>query len=109
TFFDEIDAPTIATGFGSAMRRWTYDNAGRISARSDFHANGRPIINAYGYSTVRYRYDEHGRETGRELLDTNSRPLAFRVCVDRITPGSVASESGLMAGDYILTYDGQTV
>jgi S1-C subfamily serine protease len=71
--------------------------------------NGRPIINAYGYSTLRYRYDEHGRETDRELLDANGRTVDYRVCVDRIAPGSVASESGLMVGDYLLTYDGQTV
>ena len=58
---------------------------------------------------MKYRYDEHGRENGRELLDSERRKLAFKVSVDRVAGGSVASEAGLKVGDVILTYDGQTV
>lgn len=109
TFFGENGAPTVADRFGSTKRRWTYDGAGRIAERSDHDATGRPVINRYGYSIVKYRYDEHGRENGRELLDSERRKLAFKVSVDRVAGGSVASEAGLKVGDVILTYDGQTV
>ena len=108
-FYDEQGTPTVAARLGSAKRRWTYDAAGRVSERSDHDMNGRPIINAYGYSILRHRYDEHGRDTGRELLDTTGRPLPFKVGVDRVALGSVASDVGLKVGDLILTYDGQTV
>jgi len=109
TFFDEQGAPTTAVRLGSARRRWTYDEAGRVSERSDHDLNGRPIINAYGYSILRHRYDEHGRDAGRELLDTTGKRLDFKVSVDRVARGSVASDAGLTVGDLILTYDGQTV
>jgi YD repeat-containing protein len=109
TFFDEQGAPTAAARLGSAKRRWTYDQAGRVSERSDHDLNGRPIVNAYGYSILRHRYDEHGRDAGRELLDAAGRPLDFKISVDRVARGSVASDAGLAAGDLMLTYDGQTV
>ena len=48
SFFDERGAPAAATRFGSARRRWTYDEAGRVAERSDHDVSGRPIINAYG-------------------------------------------------------------
>jgi hypothetical protein len=108
-FFDESDAPMVAARFGSAKRQWTYDRAGRVIARSDQDAAGRPVINAYGYSTLRYLYDQHGREVGRELLDLQGRILEFKLSVDRITQGSVAADVGLKVGDLVLTYDGQTV
>jgi hypothetical protein len=108
TFWDEKNMPIIASRFGSAKRRWAYD-AGRVVERSDLDVNGNPVRNAYGYAIVRYSYDEHGRETGRVLVDTDGRTLPFKVSVDRMSPGSVAEESGLRAGDLIVAYDGQTV
>lgn len=109
TYFGKDGAPTAASRFGSTRLRWTYDDAGRVAERSDHDATGRAVMNAYGYSIIRYRYDEHGRETGIELLDTERRKLDFKVSVDHIANGSVASEAGLKVGDVILTYDGQTV
>src|SRR5262249_15532450 len=35
--------------------------------------------------------------------------LDFKISIDRIAPGSVASEAGLLPGDTILAYDGQAV
>jgi S1-C subfamily serine protease len=43
------------------------------------------------------------------LLDATGKPLAFKVSVDRVARGSVASDAGLKVGDLILTYDGQAV
>jgi len=43
------------------------------------------------------------------LLDTEGRKHPFVVGIDSITPGSVAADVGLKAGDAILTYDGEAV
>jgi YD repeat-containing protein len=108
THFDERDRPTVATRLGYAMRRWTY-GSGRLAERSDYDVAGRLTTNAYGYSIVTYQYDDDGVEVSRTLLDTQRRPLDFKVGVDRTQPGSVAADAGFLAGDVILTYDGQVV
>ncbi|NOT27996.1 MAG: TIR domain-containing protein [Acidobacteria bacterium] len=108
TYFDERDQPAVATRLGYAMRRWTYGGS-RLVERSDYDVEGRRTTNAYGYSIVTFQYDEDGEEVSRAVLDTQRRPLDFKVSVDRTKPGSVAADRGFLAGDLLLTYDGQVV
>jgi TIR domain-containing protein/PDZ domain-containing protein len=107
-YFDERMIP-CRTRFGTMKRRWTYDATGRAVAMSELDSEGRPVVNAYGYSVLKWSYDEYGRENGRELLDAGGRKLAFAASIDRVEPHSVAADVGLMAGDVILTYDGEAV
>ena len=109
TFLDEQGRPTIARRLGTGRRRWVYDGAGRVMARSDHDTIGRPVNNALGYSTIKYVYDEYGQETGREIFDLAGRPLPVVVTVDKVVPGSFAADSGFRPGDVILTYDGEGV
>ena len=109
TFLDEQGRPTIARRLGTGLRRWTYDGAGRVLARSDHDTSGRPMNNAFGYSTIKYVYDEYGRETDRELFDPAGRPLETTVMVDNVVSGSVAAEAGFQRADVIVTYEGEVV
>lgn len=109
TFLDEQGRPTIARRLGTCRRRWVYDAAGRVVARSDHDTAGRPVNNAFGYSTIKYIYDEYGQETGREIFDLAGRALPVVVTVDKVVSGSVAADSGFRPGDVILAYDGETV
>ena len=109
TFLDEQGRPTIARRLGTGLRRWTYDGAGRVLARSDHDTSGRPMNNAFGYSTIKYIYDEYGRELNRELFDPAGRPLETTVMVDKVVSGSVAADAGFQRADVILTYEGEVV
>jgi hypothetical protein len=108
-YFDEHGRAAVNTRIGSGQRRITYDPRGKVFERSDFDVNGRPTTNAYGYATMRVSYDKYGHEVGRELIDVTGRSLRSKVIVDRVTRSSVGADAGFLAGDIILTYDGEEV
>jgi len=108
-YFDESGRPIIASRFGAAVRRWAYDDAGRVAELTTHDGEGRLIQNAQGFSTMRFSYDEYSREIGRTVFDVAGQKLDYRTVVDRVLPGSFALEVGLRPGDVILTYDGEIV
>jgi len=109
TFLDERGLPAMARRLGTTLRRWTYDDGGRVVLQSDHDASGRPVNNAFGYSTIKYLYDEYSRETGREMFDLSGRALETLVTVDKVVAGSVAADTGFQHADAILSYDGEVV
>jgi YD repeat-containing protein len=108
-YFDVSGRPIIASRFGAAVRRWAYDDAGRVAELTTHDGEGRLMRNAQGFSTMRFSYDEYGREIGRTVFDVTGQKLDYRTVVDRVLPGSFAMEVGLRPGDVILTYDGEIV
>jgi TIR domain/PDZ domain len=108
-YFDESGRPIIASRLGAAVRRWAYDDAGRVAEVTTHDVKGGLIQNAQGFSTMRFSYDEYSREIGRAVFDVTGQKLDYRTVVDRVLPGSFAMEVGLRPGDVILTYDGEIV
>jgi len=98
--------PVISNqGYSSIV--FHYDSRGYGTGMSFFGMHGEPVSAKEGYASMRLDLDERGNMIDLNYFDVKGNILTKKsICVLTVYPGTIAEEYGLLAGDYIIEYNG---
>ena len=105
--FFGADGNLITSDIGAASVVFHYDSRGYGTGMSYFGVNGEPVAADKGCASMMLEMDERGNMIDLYYLDVEGNILTKKsLCILTVYPGSVAEGYGVLAGDYIVEYNG---